>query len=86
MTYHLHDRFGSLLWGRAMAVALRDTMLHDRPSEAVLDFTGVTMVTRAFMDELRKIEVLLQENTIALRILQPAPEPVTMLWGRLHAA
>lgn len=60
--YPLNTQFGSLVWGRNMAVALRDQVIADKCRTVVIDFAGVSMVTRAFADELIKVKRFLEEK------------------------
>ncbi len=67
-TYPLHTLFGSLVWGRNMAVALRDQIVSDHCVEAVIDFTDVSMTTHAFADELIKVQRLLAKKIFQLHL------------------
>jgi anti-anti-sigma regulatory factor len=76
--YPLKGRFGTFLWGRHLAIALRDEILKDMPKQAVLDFEGVTFVTRAFADELMKVERLLASKGVQVLKQHPDPEVTAM--------
>lgn len=78
-TYHLKEQFGTFLWGRHIAVALRDEILRDAPKDVVFDFEGVTFVTRAFADELRKVQGFLAHKDIKVSFNHVAPIVNSML-------
>ncbi len=62
-----------------MAVALRDLVLAEKSSQAELDFTGVDFASRAFIDELLKVQQFLAKKQIILCFKNVAPSVASML-------
>lgn len=77
--YALKELFGKLLWGRHMAVELRDQIMKDKAAAVELNFAGVDFITRAFADEYLKMKQLLAEREIAVFQTNTGREVAKML-------
>lgn len=77
--YLLSEVFGLFLWERMSAVKLRDQVLTDQCAEAIIDFTNVKGITRAFADELEKVKHFLQEKGVVLTWINVSSDVAPML-------
>lgn len=64
--YFLKKELGPFLSSRNLVITLRDGILKDAPSKAVLNFRGVVFTSRAFCDEFSKMSKFLTKKGIKI--------------------
>ena len=72
--YPVSSLYGSLLWGRKFAVQLRDRIVMDKAEHVIVDFQGVTMVSRAYTDEFLNVVDLFKKRGVTVESKNLAPE------------